>query len=180
MSDSLEPKAESDGGRPSRRRLWAVLLVLDTILVCVFGGALVGMLVLNGNPPDLLKGLLQPPPPVRAVPRHNAQSPAVPPPAPAPAPAPAPTAPPPPPPAPPAESQLQEPKKAKPVEFTCTARGVKRVYLKGAFIRSGKRRMRKGSDGQWHLTLYLNPGSFKYICSVNGKDSEPLTITVAP
>lgn len=182
MSDpfSLEPKGsnEPSSNRSSRRRLWAVLLVLDTILVCIFGGALVGMLVLNGSPRDLLKGWFEPPPPVRAVPRHNATPT---PPQPTPPAPPAPPAPlPPPPPPPSAESQLQEPQKAKKVEFICSGKGAKRVYLKGPFIRTGRRRMKKSSDGQWRLTLYLNPGSYKYYCSLNGKDSDALTMDVAP
>ena len=184
MNDPLSPNTQ-DSNPPSRRRFWAVLLVLDTILVCVFGGWLVSVLVLNGNPPDFLKGLIEPPPPAHAVPRHGAQPKSA---SPSPPPEPAPSTPPPPapaspPPAPSPETALQEPQKAKPVEFVCPGKGAKRVYLRGAFIpRTGKRRMKKGSDGQWRLSspLYLKPGSYKYYCNVNGKDSEPMTMDVSP
>jgi 1,4-alpha-glucan branching enzyme len=67
--------------------------------------------------------------------------------------------------------------KAVPVEFKLKSPQAKTVQLSGAFlVRSGGRKdMVKGADGDWQLTLYLQPGAYRYNFLVNGKKSlDPL------
>ena len=44
----------------------------------------------------------------------------------------------------------------------------KNVELVGAFIvRGGRKDMSRQDDGTWTVTLYLNPGSYRYFFSVD-------------
>jgi len=183
-----EPEVQSSVSPiTSRKPLWVVLLVLDTIFLFVFGGALAGMMYLNGNPMKVwqqLEQLFESAPPPQIAPRKvpPIQKKPVPPPTPAPAaPAPLPQqAAPSPAPAKPVSSSVQA-KKARSVEFTCIVGNATEVYLKGSFLvhsKGGLKKMEKGEDGAWHLTPSLFPGTYKYQCVVNGKKSAYKTMDV--
>lgn len=186
------PRAGSRG-----QRVWAVLLVLDSFFVIIFGGALAAKLYQHWQAPQV----------VVLPPRPAARSQAKPAPAQAPAPklAPAPatislakTA------APakrrggptPNPSLLQDaPRhqdaqpqgtaaasraaqapaaagakvKAQPVEFHYKGKG-HRVDLAGAFIVHGSgRKAMVQRDGAWTLTVYLTPNTYRYWFLVDGK-----------
>ena len=194
-SSAPSPSAESPSASASPRgqRLWAVLLVLDSLFVIVFGGALAAKVYQHWQAP---------PAPIarrRPVPAKPA------PPKPAEAKAPEPAK------AEPAKpkavelpknlpvpkpSLLNEPprheaaklkgspttataeapaapkaSKAQPVEFHLSAPAAKKVELYGAFIvrGNGRKKMAKQSDGTWTLTLYLTPNTYRYHFLVDGK-----------
>lgn len=210
------PDSSAEAAAPrGSHKLWAFLLVLDSLFVIVFAGAVAAKVYQHWKTPE----------PVRTAPAPKRKSP--PPPAPAPAPAPAPT--PAPEPAKPAEtekpaeaaktpapatasaprppkpSMLTEaprhretpkpadaggksaapaaktaktaepapaPAKVKAVktEFTVRAPKAKTVELVGAFIvRGGRKDMTRQDDGTWSVTLYLNPGSYRYFFAVDKK-----------
>ncbi len=163
-----EPESNQEPETPatpvsSRKRLWAVLLVLDTVLLFIFGGA-TAMMYFAGDPVQLWQQLLgneAPPRPIsRPAVAHKGKSPAPVTSAPAPNASSAPAkATPKATPAPSTasnETPLAEPKKAKPVEFICLTKSGTEVSLKGSFLvhsHGGVKKMRKESDGSWHLTV---------------------------
>lgn len=208
------PKAE--GASRGSHKLWAFLLVLDSVFVIVFAGAVAAKVFQHWNAPAVA--------PV-PNPRRRPAKEAVPTPPPAPAPEPA-KAPEPPKEAPkPVETKKPEPVKPEPktpegmrppkpsmlteapkhrevkpsevgahsapakaapapvtapaptdvrkavrTEFHVRAPGAKNVELVGAFIvRGGRKEMNRGADGTWTVTLYLNPGSYRYFFSVDKK-----------
>jgi hypothetical protein len=60
--------------------------------------------------------------------------------------------------------------KALKTEFKVRAPKAKAVELVGAFIvRGGRKEMAREDDGTWTVTLYLNPGSYRYFFSVDKK-----------
>ena len=60
--------------------------------------------------------------------------------------------------------------KALRVEFKIRAPKARSVYLVGAFIvRGGRKEMTLQDDGTWTVTLYLNPGQYRYFFSVDKK-----------
>jgi|CXWL01.1.fsa_nt_gi hypothetical protein len=60
--------------------------------------------------------------------------------------------------------------KALPAEFKIHAPKAKAVNLVGAFIvRGGRKEMVRQEDGNWTITLYLNPGQYRYFFSVDKK-----------
>lgn len=60
--------------------------------------------------------------------------------------------------------------KALRTEFKVSAPNAKAVDLLGAFIvRGGRKDMTRQNDGTWTVTLYLNPGSYRYFFSVDTK-----------
>ena len=60
--------------------------------------------------------------------------------------------------------------KALKTEFKIHAPKAKAVELVGAFIvRGGRKDMTRQDDGSWTVTLYLNPGSYRYFFSVDKK-----------
>jgi hypothetical protein len=62
------------------------------------------------------------------------------------------------------------PVKALKTEFKLHAPKAKNVELVGAFIvRGGRKDMNRDGDGTWTVTLYLNPGSYRYFFSVDKK-----------
>ncbi len=70
------------------------------------------------------------------------------------------------PPAPAADGKI----KALKTEFKVHAPKAKSVELVGAFIvRGGRKEMSRQDDGMWTVTLYLNPGSYRYFFSVDKK-----------
>ncbi|MBI4060937.1 MAG: hypothetical protein HY403_05845 [Elusimicrobia bacterium] len=72
--------------------------------------------------------------------------------------------------APPAPPSLPADGKVKALrtEFRLHAPKAKTVELIGAFIvRGGRKEMARQDDGTWTLTLYLNPGSYRYFFSVD-------------
>jgi hypothetical protein len=192
-------------------KLWAFLLVLDSVFVIVFAGTVAAKVYQHWNAPAA--------PMITAPRKRPAKTPEAPVASTAPAPAPAPEpvkAPEPPKPAPaaakpapdaprpPKPSMLSEAPKhretpkpadaggksappAKPAaavaaapadgkvkalrtEFKLHAPKAKAVELVGAFIvRGGRKDMTRQDDGTWAVTLYLNPGSYRYFFSVDKK-----------
>lgn len=60
--------------------------------------------------------------------------------------------------------------RAVPVEFRLHAPGAKSVALAGAFlVHGGKKVMTTAGEGNWEITLYLKPGTYRYTFLVNGK-----------
>lgn len=206
-----EPAAQAPTPRGSHK-LWAFLLVLDSVFVIVFAGAVAAKVYQHWKAP--VAPLITAPRkrPVKAVETPVAASTA---PVPAPEPVKAPEAPKPAPvaaakpapdaPRPPKPSMLSEAPKhrdtpkpadaggksapvAKPAapapapvaadgkvkalrtEFKIHAPKAKNVELVGAFIvRGGRKDMARQDDGTWTVTLYLNPGSYRYFFSVDKK-----------
>lgn len=173
------------------QKLWAVLLVLDSFFVIIFGGALAAKIYQHWQAPAApLPAPHRRPRPPKAAEAPKPQPPA--PPAAAEPPKPAePTAP-----AkhknpevassiaPPKPSLIQEaPRretaqpqeigavKAVPVEFRLQAPDAKEVEIGGAFLvrGGGKKRMVKTGDGLWKVTLYLTPNTYRYYFLVDGK-----------
>lgn len=203
------PEPQPDPAPRGSHKLWAFLLVLDSVFVIVFAGALAAKIYQHW----------QAPPPVVVAPRKRpvkapeapvASTAAAPAPAPAPEPvkppepakpAPAAAKPAPDAPRPPKPSMLAEaprnretPKpadaggkaapapaapaapaadgkvKALRTEFKLHAPKAKNVELVGAFIvRGGRKDMIRQDDGSWTVTLYLNPGTYRYFFSVDKK-----------
>lgn len=194
---AADPAPEPAPARPPRgsHRVWAFLLVLDSVFVIVFGGAVAAKVyqywrpeadipIVRRRPPKTVK----PPEPVRP---HEA--PAAAPPAPEPAKASEPAlkrAPRERAPRPPKPSLINEPPKprvtptpapaaapaaetavkARAVVFKLHAPNARAVQLVGAFIvHGGRRELAKGAGGGWTLKLYLNPGSYRYFFTVDKK-----------
>ena len=180
LAESKEAASQSEGAprlqaappeSASRaQKIWAVLLVLDSFFVIIFGGALAAKLYQHWQTQPLAGA------PAPRARRHE------PPKAPAKeVPAPQPLAPKPVEPslkqeaaaAPPAPAQAPgAPLKAKaaPVKFHIKAAKAKRVQLVGAFIvHGGKKDMDEDSDGVWGLTLYLTPNTYRYYFFVDGR-----------
>ncbi|MCX5794156.1 MAG: hypothetical protein NTY77_01500 [Elusimicrobia bacterium] len=188
------PAAGAAPGSRARPKLWGVLLLVDFILVSVFGGAVAAKLYQHlyspvsaapAAPRRPAKTLPQPAPAAKAAEPPPAA------PAKAPAPAPATANPKPAKPAPAAEPvkarekpqpeanvKAAQPAAAPgdnrhsvPVEFKLKAPRARSVQLAGAFIvRGGRREMVHQDDGVWALTLYLLPGTnYRYWFWVNGK-----------
>ncbi|MCR4294753.1 MAG: hypothetical protein NUW21_04415, partial [Elusimicrobia bacterium] len=60
--------------------------------------------------------------------------------------------------------------KAVKTEFKVQAPKAKAVELVGAFIvRGGRKEMDRRGDGSWTVTLYLNPGTYRYFFAVDKK-----------
>lgn len=194
-----EPSVPEVDAPPSKgsHRLWAFLLVLDSLFVIVFGGAVAAKVYQYWKAPAVASA------PVR----HHAAPKAPEPPKPKPEPAPAPAAKPEPKPAetakaapaktepkaprPPKPSMLVDapkphaspkpalpapsaapsaPVKAQPVVFKVRAPGAGSVQLVGAFIvHGGRKEMAKDSSGNWSVKLYLNPGQYRYFFAVDKK-----------
>ena len=167
-SDDAETALPDEGLPQGKHKLWAALLVVDAVLVVVFGGALAAKLYAH----------LKAPPPT-AAPQVVRRKPAPEPPAPAPvvravAAKPAP----PPMPAKPAPKAAAKTSSAAgkvhavAVEFKLKAPRAKSVHLVGAFmVRDGGRKvMTYKGDGTWSLSLHLLPGtSYRYWFVVDGR-----------
>lgn len=80
----------------------------------------------------------------------------------------------------PAPAQTGAKPRAVAVEFTHKAASAKDVYLKGAFLvrTRGRLGMIKDSQGVWHVSVSLLPGSYKYSFVVDGKSTDPQTQNV--
>ncbi|NNN07451.1 MAG: hypothetical protein HKL90_16300 [Elusimicrobia bacterium] len=170
---SPEPAEEPAAGS---HRVWALLLVLDSAFVIVFGGLVASKLYQYWNEPAAVpahRRVARPAEPAKApqpaaaapVSQPSAAKPA-PPPAEAPTPAPVATQPPP---APAASSDVK-PVKARPVDFKLHARRASSVQIVGAFIvHGGRKDMTRRPDGTWSVRLYLKPGRYRYFFFVDGK-----------
>ncbi len=200
--------AESEQAAPAPRgshKLWAFLLVLDSVIVVAFAGVVAAKVYQHWKTPATP---IAPAPrkrpaktadaPVASTAPVPAPEPVKPPEPPKPAPVaakPAPDAPRPPKPsmladAPkhretpkPADAGGKAPTPAAPAavaadgkikalrtEFKVLAPKAKAVELVGAFIvRGGRKDMSRQDDGTWTVTLYLNPGSYRYFFSVDKK-----------
>lgn len=81
---------------------------------------------------------------------------------------------------PPATAPSGAKPRAVATEFTHKAASAKDVYLKGAFLvrTRGRLSMIKDSQGVWHVSVSLLPGSYKYAFVVDGKATDPLTQNV--
>lgn len=196
------PSTEAAPAAPPPRgshKLWAFLLVLDSVFVIVFAGAVAAKIYQHWKAPAVA---------VKPAPRKRPVKPVAAPAAPAPAPAPASEAvktPEPPKPAPEAPDAPRPPKpsmtteapkhretpkladasgkapaaapvpaegkvKAVKTEFKVHAPKAKEVELIGAFIvRGGRKDMNREGDGSWTVTLYLNPGTYRYFFAVDKK-----------
>ena len=213
QQDPQEPQHPApEPAEPAPRgshKLWAFLLVLDSVFVIVFAGAVAAKVYQHWKSPVALA-----PVPrkrfVKAVETPVASTAPVPAPEPAkipepPKPVAAVSKPAPDAPRPPKPSMLAEAPKhretpkpadaggkstpsAKPTptpqapaaadgkikalrtEFKIRASNAKTVELVGAFIvRGGRKDMTRQDDGTWTVTLYLNPGSYRYFFSVDKK-----------
>lgn len=178
-------------------RLWAFLLVLDSIFVIVFGGAVAAKVyqywktpavVVSApvhrrtppKPPEPAKAEPAPPAPKaaetakaepapKAEPKssHHAEAPRPPKPSML-VEAPKPHAAPSP--ASAAPAAPSGPVKAQPVVFKVRAPGAGSVQLVGAFIvHGGRKEMAKDGSGNWTVKLYLNPGQYRYFFAVDKK-----------
>lgn len=207
---SQEPREPAEGSGQAARaargqKLWAVLLVLDSFFVIIFGGALAAKLYQHWQAPPV--AARRPRPVKKPEPAESAKAEPAKAPVPA-APAPAPAKPP--------ESAKAEPAadprsprplkpsmlheaprregarpqgssgaaaapapapapaagtvvKAVPVDFQYKGQA-KKVELIGAFIvRGGRKAMVETAPGNWSLTLYLTPNTYRYHFFVNGK-----------
>ena len=200
-SSPSEPSAGTPAPRGSHK-LWAFLLVLDSVFVIVFAGAVTAKVYQHWKAPAIA--------PAKATRRRPPKTPPAAIPVVTPAPAPAPVPAPEPPkhaanaPRPPKPSMLTEapkhretpkladaggkstpgPKPATPTpvaaaagkvkalrtEFKIHAPKAKAVELIGSFIvRGGRKDMTRQEDGTWSVTLYLNPGSYRYFFFVDKK-----------
>lgn len=192
-----EPSAPAPRGS---HKLWAFLLVLDSVFVIVFAGAVAAKIYQHWKAPA---AAVKPAPRKRPV--KTAEAPAAstaPAPAPEAAKAPEPTKPAPvePKPAPdaprppkpsmtaevpkhretpkpagaggkaPAAAPSEGKVKAVKTEFKVRAPKARTVELVGAFIvRGGRKDMARQEDGSWTVTLYLNPGTYRYFFAVDKK-----------
>lgn len=217
-AEAAPEPAASEPASPAPRgshKLWAFLLVLDSVFVIVFAGAVAAKVYQHWQAP-----VLAPVPAPRKRPVKAAEAPVAST-APAPAPAPEPVKAPEPPkaapvaaakpsadsPRPPKPSMIADAPKhrespkpadaggkspaAKPApapaapaapvaadgkvkalrtEFKLHAPKAKNVELVGAFIvRGGRKDMSREGDGTWTVTLYLNPGTYRYFFSADKK-----------
>lgn len=199
-----EPAAPAPRGSHT---LWAFLLVLDSVFVIVFAGAVAAKVYQHWNAPAPAPAPAprkRPAKPVEAPAASTAPAPAAPAPEQAKAPEPAKPAP-----AAPAKPSAETPRPPKPsmladapkhretpkpadaggkaapasapaapdgkvkalrTEFKLHAPKAKNVELVGAFIvRGGRKDMSREGDGTWTVTLYLNPGTYRYFFSVDKK-----------
>lgn len=203
-----EPAAEPAAPRGSHK-LWAFLLVLDSVFVIVFAGAVAAKVYQHWKAPAVPVIVAPRKKPVKAVEAPVASTAPAPTPEPVKAPEPvkpapvvvkpAPDAPRPPKPsmlaeapkhretpkpadaggktaksappaAAPAAAAADGKVKALKTEFKVRAPNAKAVELVGAFIvRGGRKEMTRQDDGLWTITLYLNPGSYRYFFSVDKK-----------
>lgn len=196
--------AESSPQGPGSAKLWAAALVVDSLFVMVFGGALSAKVYQHWKAPAMPAAVSRPGKKPKAI--EAAKTPVL-----VEAPTPAPAIPEPPkaaapPPAsgpkgarpsllsePPKGHQAPQPvttgkpaapapatapaaapgaaAKAVPYEFRFKAPGAKTVELGGAFIvrNNGRKNMVHHPDGQWTLTLYLTPNTYRYFFLVDGK-----------
>jgi len=198
-----EPVPDSPAPQGSHK-LWAFLLVLDSMFVIVFAGVVAAKVYQHWKAPAA---------PLAAAPRKRpakAVEAPVAPTAPAPVPEPAKAPEPKPAPVPAAKASPEAPRPPKPsmlvdapkhretpklseagskaapaapapvaadgkvkavrTEFKLKAPQAKAVELVGAFIvRGGRKDMSRQDDGTWTVTLYLNPGSYRYFFSVDKK-----------
>jgi hypothetical protein len=154
-------------GEAGPAKLWAAALVVDSLFVIVFGGAVAAKVYQHWKAPAAQR-------PTAAAAKKPVEAPK-PPPEPAPAqPVPAPAQAPEPPKAaaePPQEAEPATSGRAVAVDFQLKAPGAKSVELGGAFIvrNNGRKPMVRHSDGTWTLTLYLTPDTYRYFFLVNGK-----------
>lgn len=184
MTKEPETDAPPAAGNDRNQKLWAVLLVLDSCFVIIFGGALAKKLYDHWQQPAAVVTAgrkTKPHPPAKAEPPKapeaakpadpaKAAEAAKPPEAPKPQ-EPAKEAP-----APKKAAKKPEPAAAPPgkskalaVEFRLKARA-KRVQLAGAFIvRGGRKDMVERSEGHWGITLYLTPNTYRYYFVIDGK-----------
>ncbi len=173
----LAPEAAPETPRGSHK-LWAFLLVLDSVFVIIFAGAVAAKVYQYWKAPVLA--------PAPAARRRAAPAPAA-----APAPVavaePAKMLEPPKPAVVEAKPAADAPRPAKPsmlsgappadgkvkalrTEFKLLAPKAKSVELVGAFIvRGGRKDMTRSDDGTWTVNLYLNPGTYRYFFSVDKK-----------
>lgn len=195
MTTSEEPVETPHAPRSSRgQRVWAVLLVLDSFFVIIFGGALAAKIYQHWQEPaaPVIPARAHRPAKAAAV-KPEAKQPDA-------RPAPAPAAP-----APAAESAASGPRppkpsliqdaplhqsaalqgsaqapaaaagdaakvKALPTQFSLKAPGARSVELAGAFIvHGGKKAMTQHGDGTWTVTVYLTPNTYRYWFVVNGR-----------
>lgn len=202
------PEAAAEAPTPrGSHKLWAFLLVLDSVFVIIFAGAVAAKVYQYWKAPAVVVA-----PGRRARPPKAADAPVA---STAPAPAPEAVKPPEPPkpatvvetkpaadaPRPPKPSMLADaprhrgtpglapssggstpaapapqaavpgaPVKAIRTEFKLHAPKAKAVELVGAFIvRGGRKDMSRDGDGTWAVTLYLNPGTYRYFYAVDKK-----------
>lgn len=197
------PEAAPEAPPRGSHKLWAFLLVLDSVFVIIFAGAVAAKVYQYWSAPAAVVA-----PARRARPPKTADAPAA-----STAPAPVPESvkspePPKPPvveaksapdaPRPPKPSMLADaprhrgtpglapssggsnsapqaaapgaPVKAIRTEFKLHSPKAKSVELVGAFIvRGGRKDMSRDGDGTWTVTLYLNPGTYRYFYSVDKK-----------
>lgn len=165
------PEAPPEPAAPrGSHKLWAFLLVLDSVVMIVFAGALAAKVYQYWKAPA---------PPVAAAPRRRPVKAVETPPLASTAPVPAPAAEPVKAPEP-AEASGKAasapapapgaPVKAIRTEFKVHAPKAKSVELVGAFIvRGGRKDMIRQDDGSWTVTLYLNPGTYRYFFAVDKK-----------
>jgi hypothetical protein len=186
------PEPEAPAAPRGSHRIWAFLLVLDSLFVIVFGGA-VGAKVFQywraPEPPVPPAVHRRPPAPKPAPPAEKEPEKA---PAPkaaaekAPAPAPKPAAaaeakrvPKPTLDAAPKPHSAPEPEvinhhpedaqKARPVDFRLHAPKARSVQLVGAFIVHGGRMDMTKKKGVWEVRVYLKPGRYRYFFAMDSK-----------
>jgi len=173
------PSENRDGApvgavKRDRHKLWAALLVVDSVFVIVFGGAVAAKVyqhlkapagMVTAQPGRRKPG--KPPAPAQAAKPAESPKPAqaAKPPAAAQAAEPARPA------EPAATAKPAEKRHSVPVEFKLKAARARSVHLVGAFIvRGGRREMIRQDDGSWTLTVYLLPGTnYRYWFMVDGK-----------
>ena len=184
--------------QPGSHGLWLFLLVLDSVFVAVFGGAVALKVYQYWKAPNAAVAAAARRHPVAAPKPPEAPKPPALPPAPAPEPPKAAAKPEPKiarAPRPPKPSLINEPPKprstpglatsgaagapaaaagasakALPVVFKLQAARAGSVQLVGAFIvHGGRKDMTRVSDGSWTVKLYLNPGQYRYFFSVDKK-----------
>jgi len=174
------------------RRLWAILLALDTVLLLVSAGSLAGTAwfrIFESPAPKPVSAArrvpVRPQAPQPAAPAKEAAKPAAPPPQPRslepelPAGSPGVAA-------PSLPRREAEPasapeakSKARAVEFSCRGKA-KRMQLRGPFLvrTKGAKAMTRGKDGVWRSKVILLPGTYRYQCSADGKKGKVRTMAV--
>lgn len=179
---------------PGSYRIWAVLLVLDSVFVIVFGGLVASKVYQHWSEPSVARVLPQrhrspraaapaAPAPVAAVtsaPTAAAPEPSAAATAPT-ASVPEPSKPESAPPAPAASAAAaaavaeraaptEGKARARAVDFKLKARGASSVQVVGAFIvHGGRKEMTRRPDGVWTARLYLNPGRYRYFFFIDGR-----------
>ncbi len=194
-AEEKDPAAAAPARPGKGQRVWAVLLVLDSFFVIIFGGAVAAKIYQHWQAPAAAPlASRTPPPPLRrpaaspAAATKLAAAPAtISVPRPRPRPAAKAAAPKGPTPNPAlideeprhaqavpqgAGSQAPAPLgkvRAQPVEFVYKGRG-RRVSLAGAFIVHGNgRKAMSHHDGIWSITVYLTPNTYRYWFVVDGR-----------